>query len=213
MKMSMNVEQGHIFAIRMQFVTIWWGVTIVTVKKMETGMVMDSTVIITIHVGIGQVLMDYEVDQSAFESMDPLKSPCTKYSICKYDPTANDKTACTCLSPLSGILLVHRISVSFKRISGDGKIHCECADGFEMHGIVTNSDVSDLNDQIECIDIDECSLDTHLCDPFSTCTNNFGSYDCICNDGFTGDGYTCSDIDELGFKLVPFRPRLFKSHS
>ena len=63
MKMSMNVGQGHIFAIRMQFVTIWLGVTIVTVKKMATGMVMDSTVTITIHVGIGQVSMGYKVDQ------------------------------------------------------------------------------------------------------------------------------------------------------
>ena len=88
---------------------------------------------------------------------------------------------------------------SFKCFLGDGKIGCDCGDGFEMHGIVTNSDVPDLDDQIECLDIDECLLDTHLCDPFSTCINNFGSYDCDCNNGFTGDGFTCSDIDELGF--------------
>ena len=65
-----------------------------------------------------------------------------------------------------------------------------------MVGTVTNLVVPDLNDQIECIDVDECLLKTHLCDPFASCSNTFGSYSCQCNDGFIGDGNTCSDIDE-----------------
>ena len=88
MKILMNVAQGHIFAIRMQFVAIRWGVTVVTAKKMETGMATDSTVTITIHVGIGQVSMDYKVDPPAHESMTlkrsmgPLKvlAPNTQYA-------------------------------------------------------------------------------------------------------------------------------------
>ena len=58
----MNVGQKLIFAIRMQFVGILWGVTFVTAKKMETGMVTDLTATITIHVGIGQGSMDYKFD-------------------------------------------------------------------------------------------------------------------------------------------------------
>ena len=205
MKILMNAGQRHIFAIRMQFVAIRSGVTAVTAKKMATGMATDSTATIMIHVGIGQVSMDYKVDPPAHDSMTlktvhgPFESPCSEYSICETDPTADDKTACTCLSPLSGINRLFCSLVGLKCFSGDGKIGCECGDGFEMHGIVTNTDVSDLNDQIECFDVDECTLETHLCNPFSTCTNNFGSYDCNCNDGFTGNGYTCIDIDELGF--------------
>ena len=62
MKILMNVEQKLIFAIRMQFVGIPWGVTFVTAKKMATGMVTDLTATITIHVGIGQGSMDYKFD-------------------------------------------------------------------------------------------------------------------------------------------------------
>ena len=65
MKILMNVGQGHIFAMRMQLLTIRWGVTVVTAKKMATGMATDSTATITIHVGIGQVSMDYKIDPPA----------------------------------------------------------------------------------------------------------------------------------------------------
>ena len=30
----------------------------------------------------------------------------------------------------------------------------------------------------------------------ATCKNTNGSYDCICNEGFSGDGYDCKDINE-----------------
>ena len=41
----------------------------------------------------------------------------------------------------------------------------------------------------QCIDVDEC-LD-FLCDPNSLCNNLNGSYQCECNDGFTGNGTVC----------------------
>ena len=30
----------------------------------------------------------------------------------------------------------------------------------------------------------------------ATCKNTNGSYDCICQDGFSGDGYDCKDVNE-----------------
>jgi len=45
-------------------------------------------------------------------------------------------------------------------------------------------------------DIDECTLNKHDCDPHANCTNTIGSYNCSCNEGFAGNGYNCTDIDE-----------------
>ena len=47
-----------------------------------------------------------------------------------------------------------------------------------------------------CTDDDECLLNIHHCDPMATCKNTNGSYDCICQDGFSGDGYDCKDVNE-----------------
>ena len=41
-------------------------------------------------------------------------------------------------------------------------------------------------------DIDECI--SNLCDTNATCKNYMGSYACMCNYGFTGDGSTCTGI-------------------
>jgi len=50
----------------------------------------------------------------------------------------------------------------------------------------------------EEIDIDECAEGTHDCDSLAFCTDTEESYNCTCNTGYTGDGYTnnCADIDE-----------------
>ena len=42
-----------------------------------------------------------------------------------------------------------------------------------------------------CEDEDECELDVYHCDPFAECANTNGSYDCVCREGFTGDGFNC----------------------
>lgn len=45
-------------------------------------------------------------------------------------------------------------------------------------------------------DIDECKTDSFNCDVNANCSDTLGSYECTCNDGYTGDGDVCSDIDE-----------------
>ena len=41
-------------------------------------------------------------------------------------------------------------------------------------------------------DIDECAIGTGMCDTNASCTNTAGSYNCTCNNGFTGNGFNCS---------------------
>ena len=43
------------------------------------------------------------------------------------------------------------------------------------------------------LDIDECSVGSP-CDGNAICTNNEGSFTCVCNRGFSGNGITCSGM-------------------
>ena len=40
-------------------------------------------------------------------------------------------------------------------------------------------------------DVDECMEQKDDCDINANCTNRQGSYNCTCNDGYSGDGFTC----------------------
>uniref|UniRef100_A0A8C9L834 Fibrillin-2 n=1 Tax=Pavo cristatus TaxID=9049 RepID=A0A8C9L834_PAVCR len=58
-----------------------------------------------------------------------------------------------------------------------------------------------------CNYLDECSNGTHQCSVNAQCVNTPGSYRCACAEGFTGDGFTCSDlcenyIDECSFQNI-----------
>jgi hypothetical protein len=47
-----------------------------------------------------------------------------------------------------------------------------------------------------CKDLDECKTGTAACDLAATCTNTVGSFVCACKAGYSGDGKTCSDVNE-----------------
>ena len=42
------------------------------------------------------------------------------------------------------------------------------------------------------LDIDECTTDTDNCHENAACNNTFGSFECVCNVGFEGDGVNCT---------------------
>lgn len=50
--------------------------------------------------------------------------------------------------------------------------------------------------------MDECSSSgTNHCDQAANCTNSEGSFQCICQDGYSGNGTACEGIDFLMFSL------------
>ena len=54
---------------------------------------------------------------------------------------------------------------------------------------------------VTIIDLDECHVDINLhgCDGKATCSDTDGSYTCTCNDGYTGDGFTCQSKSLIRF--------------
>ena len=52
-------------------------------------------------------------------------------------------------------------------------------------------------------DIDECERGLDDCYKYATCINTIGSYECICNVGFTGDGRDCIG-ENMATYTVPF---------
>ncbi|XP_053341492.1 hemicentin-1 [Clarias gariepinus] len=70
-----------------------------------------------------------------------------------------------------------------------GTYYCSCPRGLTISA-----------DGRTCQDIDECSLDGHMCHDGQDCENTIGSYRCVmrCGRGFrrTAEGLSCSDINE-----------------
>ncbi|XP_071956895.1 uncharacterized protein [Antedon mediterranea] len=66
--------------------------------------------------------------------------------------------------------------------------------GVTPHGIGLEDAI---NNQQECIDLDECETGNHFCDPLSECVNTAGSYYCsYCPSGYLGNGYIgCTEGD------------------
>ncbi|XP_078355396.1 signal peptide, CUB and EGF-like domain-containing protein 2, partial [Oculina patagonica] len=61
-------------------------------------------------------------------------------------------------------------------------------------------------DGVTCQDINECHVNSlaqehldeysHNCHADANCTNTKGSYYCTCHTGYSGDGVTCTDVNE-----------------
>ena len=57
---------------------------------------------------------------------------------------------------------------------------------------------------------DECDLRLHNCHPNADCVNRDEGFDCICSDGYTGDGVIeCVDIHECLARIHDWRESKF----
>lgn len=45
-----------------------------------------------------------------------------------------------------------------------------------------------------CLDVNECDSNQDNCDVNAACTNTIGSFDCSCDDGWEGNGNTCTKV-------------------
>jgi len=106
----------------------------------------------------------------------------------------------------------------------DGSFKCACRDGFVGDGIGADgcTDIDECGsapcENGECMDdgplsyactcdegwtdtncdadVNECLTGAHDCHVDGKCVNVPGAYYCRCVSGFTGDGYTCTDLDD-----------------
>lgn len=74
----------------------------------------------------------------------------------------------------------------------------QCADGIApvYPGSPSENSTDSGSTTTEPSDVNECEEGTHDCDANAQCTNTQGSYTCACNDGYSGDGKSCTDKDE-----------------
>lgn len=96
-------------------------------------------------------------------------------------------------------------------INTDGSFYCNCHTGYSgsgdignCYGILTLCAIflwrGIINGITICSDIDECVLKLDDCHDNATCMNSIGSYTCMCNDGFEGNGTHC--ISEFNYLPV-----------
>ena len=81
---------------------------------------------------------------------------------------------------------------------------CMCHNSYSPHGYTGNRTtcesmylyVSSINSHSIminglCVDIDECIAGTDNCSSNGACYNTPGGFNCVCYQGYTGDGTTC----------------------
>lgn len=100
-------------------------------------------------------------------------------------------------------------------VNTPGDYKCECRMGFQFTTEVANYSMNSTmnttnttnvtrgegNKGVECVDIDECRIQTDMCEQL--CNNTIGSYNCSCVMGFNlTDRFNCTDIDECAINTT-----------
>ena len=104
---------------------------------------------------------------------------CVDVNQCKLDDPCPDETVC-------------------HNTDGYPGYECLCPDGYAEEFKVDKYRSSNSEDKmyVVCHDIDECSLNSHICSEDRECQNTAGSYSCVCTTGYATSGLECFDIDE-----------------
>ena len=57
-------------------------------------------------------------------------------------------------------------------------------------------------DNLNILDIDECSQDSNKCGSNGDCINTPGSYDCECRNGYKNEGENCTGTKRITFRTL-----------
>ena len=96
---------------------------------------------------------------------------------------------------------------------------CECRQGYRSRDPLTcdGKDTanrvkikSKLLDFSPIPDIDECE-ENWPCSAVANCTNTPGSFSCQCNEGYIGDGFSCTGEEQSGaHQMISFHSLIFQ---
>jgi hypothetical protein len=84
-------------------------------------------------------------------------------------------------------------TVGAECLLGDGSCTDEVTVSGQIDaGSLKESDIANNSLSVEfAAEVNECALGTDNCDANATCTNTTGSFTCLCDAGFSGDGASC----------------------
>ena len=83
-----------------------------------------------------------------------------------------------------------------------GSFSCGCSEGYLLNSDEISCDGKGYKAMIGSIlvlvccyaDVDECDLELDGCHGNASCLNSNGSFECLCNDGYDGDGFLCTGL-------------------
>lgn len=87
----------------------------------------------------------------------------------------------------------------------DGGFECRCLEGYEGNGrqcrgihilllrVLYHMVINDIK-LPHSLDIDECARNRDNCDSNANCVNTQGSFECVCREGYEGNGRMCTGI-------------------
>ena len=90
----------------------------------------------------------------------------------------------------------------------EGDYNCSCdtgyhGDGFTCEGVCVAVFYKAPIMNAAYADIDECSEGLDVCASNATCSNTEGDYNCSCDTGYHGDGFTCEGLCVAVFYKAP----------
>ncbi|XP_029819725.1 LOW QUALITY PROTEIN: fibrillin-2 [Manacus vitellinus] len=148
----------------------------------------------------------YECSCSEGYALMPDKRSCADIDECEDNPDICDGGQCTNIPGEYRCLCFDGFMASLDMKTCIDVNECDLNPNICLHGECENTKGSFIchcqlgyfvkKGTTGCTDLDECATEEHKCNLNANCVNTPGSYRCACREGFNGDGFSCSDVDE-----------------